>query len=96
MSDAESKEVDYNPNNLLDVLLKKLELKSDAALSRALNVAPPVVSKIRNLRLAIGASLLIRMHEITDISISELRALMGDRRKGYRSLALDMEKKRLQ
>lgn len=74
----------YNPNHLLDTLLDRLKLKNDAALSRILEVAPPVISKIRHRRLPIGASLLIRMHEVTDLSIRELRDLMGDRRTKYR------------
>ncbi len=68
----------YDPNNLIDTLLKRLQLKNDAALSRLLSVAPPVISKIRHRRLAIGASLLISMNEISDIPIKELRNLMGD------------------
>jgi plasmid maintenance system antidote protein VapI len=74
----------FNPNHLLDSILERMKLKNDAALSRLLSVAPPVISKIRHGRLPVGASLLIRMHEETDISISELRELMGDRRSKYR------------
>ena len=74
----------YDPNNLLDSLIEKLQLKNDAALSRALEVAPPVISKIRHRRLPVGASLLIRMHEVSDLTISELRTLMGDRRAKFR------------
>jgi hypothetical protein len=44
----------------------------------------PVVSEIRDLRLPIGASLLIRMHEVSDLSIRDLRYLMGDRRAQFR------------
>lgn len=77
-------ELQYNPNALMDHLLKKLNLKNDAALSRALEVAPPVISKIRHHRLPVGASLLIRMHEKTNMPIRELRDLMGDRRQKYR------------
>jgi hypothetical protein len=40
----------YNPNHLLDILLGKMQLKNDAALSRMLEVAPPVISKIRHHR----------------------------------------------
>lgn len=76
-----SDQLAYDPNNLLDTLIDKLHLKNDAALSRALEVAPPVISKIRHRRLPVGASLLIRMHEVSDLSIRELRTLMGDRRK---------------
>jgi hypothetical protein len=77
-------QVAYDPNNLLDALIEKLNLKNDAALSRALEVAPPVISKIRHRRLPVGASLLIRMHEVSDLSIKELRVLMGDRRDKFR------------
>jgi hypothetical protein len=76
--------VQYNPDNLLASLISRLNLKNDAALSRALEVAPPVISKIRHRRLPVGASLLIRMHEVTDLSIQELRELMGDRRGKFR------------
>lgn len=74
----------YDPNNLLESLIKKLNLKNDAALSRALEVAPPLISKIRHRRLPVGASLLIRMHEVSDLSIKDLRELMGDRRNKFR------------
>ena len=74
----------YNTNHLLDILLGKMQLKNDAALSRMLEVAPPVISKIRHHRLPVGASLLIRMHEVTGMSIRDLRDLMGDRRTKYR------------
>jgi hypothetical protein len=77
-------QVTYDPNHLLDSLIEKLHLKNDAALSRALEVAPPVISKIRHRRLPIGASLLIRMHEVSDLTIGELRTLMGDRRAKFR------------
>ena len=77
-------QVTYNPDNLLDSLIERLNLKNDAALSRALEVAPPVISKIRHHRLPVGASLLIRMHEVSDLSIRDLRYLMGDRRAKFR------------
>jgi hypothetical protein len=74
----------YNPDNLLDGIIARLRLKNDAALARALEVAPPLISKIRHRRLPVGASLLIRMHEVTDLPVHELRELMGDRRQKYR------------
>ena len=81
---ALSSQESYNPNHLLDILLGKMQLKNDAALSRMLEVAPPVISKIRHHRLPVGASLLIRMHEVSDLSIRDLRYLMGDRRAKFR------------
>ena len=68
---------DYDPNRVLDAIIAKLQLKNDAALSRALEVAPPVISKIRHRTLPIGATILLRMHEASAISIRELRALMA-------------------
>jgi hypothetical protein len=79
-----SEPTQYDPNNLLESLIEKLNLKNDAALSRALEVAPPLISKIRHRRLPVGASLLIRMHEVSELSIKDLRALMGDRRTKFR------------
>jgi hypothetical protein len=67
---------EYDPNRVLDAIINKLKLKNDAALSRVLEVAPPVISKIRHNTLPIGATILLRMHEESDLSISELRALM--------------------
>ncbi len=67
----------YDPNRVLDAIITKLELKNDAALSRALEVAPPVISKIRHKTLPIGATILLRMHEVSDFSIRELRSLMA-------------------
>ena len=67
---------EYDPNRVLDAIISRLRLKNDAALSRLLEVAPPVISKIRHSTLPIGATLLIRMHEESDFSIGELRALM--------------------
>ena len=68
----------YTPDNLLDAIIAKLQLKNDAALSRALEVAPPVISKIRHRTLPIGATILLHMHEVSDFSIRELKALMGN------------------
>lgn len=73
----------YNPNRLLDTLLENLQLKNDAALSRALDMGATVISKIRHHRVPVGASLLIRMHEVSDLSIRDLRYLMGDRRQKF-------------
>ncbi len=67
---------EYDPNRVLDAIISKLRLKNDAALSRLLEVAPPVISKIRHHTLPIGATLLLRMHEESEFSIRELRELM--------------------
>jgi hypothetical protein len=75
---------EYNPNHFIDQLAMRLRAKNDAALCRILGVEPPLVSKIRHKRLPIGAPLLIRVHEVTGLAITDLRQLMGDRRRKYR------------
>lgn len=79
--DAEQK---YNPNHLLDTILKKLQLKNDSALAPVLDVDATTLQNIRNKKASISASLLIRMSEVTGLSISVIRNLMGDRRSSYR------------
>ena len=83
-TEKNSDQIQYDPDNLLVSLIGKLHLKNDAALCRALEVSPPVISKIRHRRLPIGASMLIRMHEVSGMSINDLRLLMGDRRNKFR------------
>ena len=85
MIDSElSFEYEYDPDRLLNSLRKDLGLKNDAALSTALSVSPPIISKIRHHKLPVSGAILIRMHEVTKLSISELRKLMGDRRTKFR------------
>ncbi len=66
----------YDPANLLGALSVWLNLDNDAALACALGVAPPVISKVRHHSLPVGACLLVRMHELSGLSIRELRCLM--------------------
>lgn len=63
------------PHLLLDTLIRDLGLKNDAALSRHLEVAPPVISKIRHRVIAFSNSILLRTHEITGIEVRKLKQL---------------------
>lgn len=74
----------YDPNRMLDAVMDLLKVRTDAALSRMLDVSPPIISKIRHGRLAVGAAILVRLHEETGLPVRELRDLMGDRRGNYR------------
>ena len=65
----------FVPNILLDALRQKMNLKSDAELCRVLEVQAPIISKIRHRKLAAGATILLKMHEKSDISIRELKEL---------------------
>ena len=74
----------YNPNALLDSLKDLMKLKNDAALSLALDIQPPVLSKIRHYRMPVSGAVLLRMHEVSNVSVTDLQAMMGDRRAKFR------------
>ena len=64
-----------NLNPLLDAVRNQLLLKNDAALARKLEVAPPVISKMRHGRLPLGASAIISIHEVTGWPVRDIKAL---------------------
>jgi len=78
--------VRYNPERLLDAVTAILNVKNDAALARALEVAGPVIHRIRRRHTPVRASILMRMQDASGIPIGELRAILGDKRKTFRML----------
>lgn len=65
-------------NALLDEVMRRIDVKNDRALATALEVAPPVISKIRHMRLPVGATLAIRLYEESGISIDEITSILAD------------------
>ena len=49
-------------------------IKNDAALSYFLHIAPPVISKMRNGKLPMGDSMILRLHEIGGMDVAHIRA----------------------
>jgi hypothetical protein len=64
-------------SRFLDLVGDKLDAKNDAHLARILDSAPPVISKLRRETLPLGPTLLIRIHEVTDIPMRELKSMLG-------------------
>lgn len=62
---------------LLDDILKTGGIKNDAHLSRLTEVSPPVISKLRNGHLPIGAGMLIALNEITGRGIRDMKKELG-------------------
>lgn len=61
---------------LIEGLKKLFQIKTDAAVARALEVAPPVISKLKKGTLSIGPALLIKIHDaFDDMPITQIRAL---------------------
>lgn len=61
-------------NNFLNAIISNLNLKNDAALAKALDVMPPVISKFRAGVIPFGAVHIIRAHELTLWTIAEIKA----------------------
>jgi hypothetical protein len=68
--------MERNANTLLDALIHMHGLKNDAALSRKLQVASSVISKVRHGQ-PIGHSFLIRIHDFCGMGLNESRQLAG-------------------
>lgn len=66
-------------NTLLDDVAAKMVCKNDAALSRLLEVAPPVISKMRHNHLKVGATLMLRIHLLAPhlFPIAAIRQLLA-------------------
>jgi hypothetical protein len=71
----------YDPEALLDTLMRILDARNDRQLAGKLWVQASQICKIRKRRVPVAATLLISMHEETGLSIRQLRALMGDYRE---------------
>lgn len=70
----------YDPALLLDALLRKLELSTDKELASLIGVNPSVISKIRKHRTAVSPGILIRVNELTNVAIGDIKAIIGERR----------------
>ncbi len=73
---ALSEQIIEQPGYLLDAVIGKLRIKNDTALAHALGVAPSVISRIRSRTLPVGAVILVRMLEVTELHLRELYQLV--------------------
>jgi plasmid maintenance system antidote protein VapI len=61
---------------LLDFLIKEYGLKNDAALSKALGVKPPVISKIRSRSMGVSGDMKILIYKKTGMSIEDIEEFL--------------------
>jgi len=61
----------------LDKVKAHLKLRFDAQLAREIDEKPPVISKIRNNKLTLGATNLMRIHELTGFPIRQMKSDLG-------------------
>lgn len=67
----------YDPDALLDLVIDKKHLRTDAGLSRAVGVGAPVLSKIRHKHLKISNDLLVRLHDVAGLDLDYMRRIAG-------------------
>lgn len=72
-----------NASKLLDIAIEHNRLKNDAALSRLLQVAPPVLSKIRHSRLPVGHSMILNLIELAGIPLETIRQYVPRKAIGH-------------
>lgn len=73
----------YSPSDLLDKLMILFNLKNDLSFSKKFGFSPSHISKLRHKRTVISPNFLLRIHDISQISISELKKMMKDKRKYF-------------
>ena len=61
---------------LFDQIKAAHQLKSDAALSRMLDVVPPQIANMRAGRLNVGPVMLIKINEAFGVSIKAMKSLL--------------------
>ncbi len=69
-------ETTCNQSGLLNEITAKLGLKNDAALARALEVQPPVISKLRGGTLKVGPTLILSMLDREIMTLAEIRSFV--------------------
>lgn len=66
------------PFFLFDEIKREFNLPNDRALSDAMGVAPPQVSKVRNGSYALSDSMILRVHERFNIPVANVRAMLAE------------------
>ena len=61
---------------LLDYIKKIHKLKTDAELSRLIELAPPTISKIRSGKVNVSAETILKIHESTHLPVAQIRKLL--------------------
>ncbi len=65
-----------DPNHMLNTLLSAMHLEDDEALARKLDIAPRMLTMMREGRLMISPSMLMWMNEVSGISVNTLREIL--------------------
>jgi hypothetical protein len=73
----------YSPTHFLDELKQRFNFSSDASMCRTFDISPSTISKVRHLKIAVSPEIFLKIHDMTDIPIFELRKMMQDNRRFF-------------
>ena len=62
-------------NALIDYLLERFNLGTDAALARMMELQPPVISKMRHGKMSLTPSFILKVHDTFDIPVKEIKQI---------------------
>jgi plasmid maintenance system antidote protein VapI len=65
----------HTPHKLFDHIRETYNLKTDAALAHMLSIRTPLISKIRNGVIRITPTVIIAVHEQTNIPIAKIKEM---------------------
>lgn len=78
------KTIAFAPSRLLDSIKQHYGLSSDRELADFLDLTGPQISRIRNSGSALTAVVVLKIHEISGLPMSQLKDMCGDRRARHR------------
>lgn len=67
----------YNPSALFDELIERAQLKGDAHFARTVGVQASTICRIRKKGIPITSTLLVRLHDVYDMGLDDLRRIAG-------------------
>jgi plasmid maintenance system antidote protein VapI len=62
-------------NALIDYLLKRFTLGTDAELARMMELQPPTISKMRHGKMSLTPSFILKVHDTFDIPVKEIKQI---------------------
>ncbi|WP_136420307.1 hypothetical protein [Herbaspirillum sp. ST 5-3] len=66
----------YSPNRLINKVQEMMRIQSDLQLAIAISVDRTTIAKIRKKKVPVGASMLLRLHDLTGLPAKELQKWM--------------------
>lgn len=71
-------------NQMFDQIMRDYGLQNDRQLALALGISPAVISRVRNEKVLLGPGVMIKINELFDISIAQIKHMTGV--KGLQSM----------